>query len=138
MSLFLSPFLSLLLSLSPPSHFSVKQTSLPRFICFGNWACELVLGCLTVGWLCITIETYISAPVMIAHDYADAKRRSSNYASLKHNNDCRDIKVTHRGRCCSALLAGSMHFSDTVGLGSKALCLTGCVASRQVTQSPQG
>lgn len=75
---------------------------------------------------------------MIAHDYADSKRGSSNYASLKHNNDCRDIKVTHRGCCSSAWLIGSMRFGDTVGLGSKALCLTGCMASRQVPQSPQG
>jgi hypothetical protein len=79
---------------------------------------ELVLGCLTVGWLCITVETYILGLVMIAHDYADYKRGSSNYASLKHSNDCRDLKVTHRGCCSSARLAGSMCFGDTVGLGS--------------------
>lgn len=125
-------------STPPPPHFSVKQMRLPRFIYFGNWVCELVLGCLAVGWLCRTAETCILAPVRIAHGYADSRRGSSNYASLKHSNDYRDIKVTRWGRCSSAQLTGSMHFSDKVGLGSKAPCLTGCMANRQVTQSPQG
>lgn len=34
--------------------------------------------------------------VIIVHDYADSERVGSNYASLKHDQDGRDVKVRFR------------------------------------------